>query len=378
MNNIENHLTNINDNLDKLIHDDIQSYIGDYKKINIYNNNIQVPLQKIWLLTPKLKMNGKIYVPNKQKQSGLLTLILYDLDPEVKKFKQFIINIEEYITNIIHSLGYDNLTLKSCIKCSDTFFPSLTVQLPLNKKDNDIYDVNNKKIKCDEIENGSFVLTYIELTDVWINSKDYGINWNVLHTKIYPEFNFKKCLFTDGPQNTYDFIDINKNNKYKDKDKDKDNSDNDITFSQSQTRLLPNKKEIMPVNNDTNKSFAPSISDLLNTLNKMKLKKSIENESNNNHMIISKNIKNPINETVDETVNETVNEMVDETVNETVDETVDETVNETVDETVNEILDKTVNETVNENDVINVNPIIRKKIIVKKKIIKKSNKKIIQ
>jgi hypothetical protein len=195
MTSIESHLTQISDDLVNLMTDDIQQYTGDYRKINIFNNNIKLPLQKIWLLTPKLKMLGNIYIVGKLKPVGSLSLILYEIDNEIKKFREFINKLELRMGEVIEqTLGY-GLTLKSLIKTSDTFFPSLT--LPLNKKN--IFDVNNEIIKHDCVDSGSFVVTYIELSDVWLTNTVYGINLTVLQMKAYPEFDFTKCIFKDGP-----------------------------------------------------------------------------------------------------------------------------------------------------------------------------------
>ncbi len=197
MSNIESHLTSITDELTNLMSDDIQQYTGDYKKINIFNNNIKLPLQKIWLLTPKLKMLGNIYVLGKQKQVGSISLILYETDSEIRKFREFINNLEERMGEVVEeNLGY-SLTLKSLIKTSDTFFPSLTLQLPLNKKN--MFDINNEIIKHDSVDAGSFVIAYIELSDIWLSNSVYGINLTILQMKAYPEFDFTKCIFKDGP-----------------------------------------------------------------------------------------------------------------------------------------------------------------------------------
>ena len=198
MSSIEARLTQINDDLSNLIHDDIQSYVGEYKKINVFNNNIKIPLQKIWLLSPKLKMLGKVYILGKQKVSGTLTLILYELDSEIKKFRDFIDNLEAKAGEIICDILEYELNLKSLIKSSDTFFPSLTLQLPFEKKN--IFDTNNELINYDAIDSGSFIIAYIELSDIWLNSSCYGINLTVLQMKAYPEFDFTKCIFKDGPQ----------------------------------------------------------------------------------------------------------------------------------------------------------------------------------
>ena len=60
MEDIEKYLTKWDaaklDKLDNIISDSLQNFTKDYQKINIYNNGLGLPLQKIWLLTPKLKI----------------------------------------------------------------------------------------------------------------------------------------------------------------------------------------------------------------------------------------------------------------------------------------------------------------------------------
>jgi hypothetical protein len=85
MDDINFYLTDIDDTLENLICDDSQGYNGDYKRMNIYNKNITKQLQKVWLLTPKLKLLGKIFIPSKTKQIAFMSLILYELDHEIRK-----------------------------------------------------------------------------------------------------------------------------------------------------------------------------------------------------------------------------------------------------------------------------------------------------
>lgn len=200
--NINDYLTSLDDQFTNLFHDDPQSYILDYKKMNIYNKNIQHPLNKIWLLTPKLKLSGKIYIPNKQKQVAIMSLVLYELDDDIKQFIECIKRIENYVSLEMTNLGHHELTLKSCIRASNNFFPLLTLQMPFDTNANlefpfGIYNTKNKMIKYNEIENGNFIGLYLELCDVWMNSKEYGINWKILQMKAYPEFDFTKCVFND-------------------------------------------------------------------------------------------------------------------------------------------------------------------------------------
>lgn len=229
---IDDHLTQICDELTNLIHDDIQPYGVNYKKINVYNNNIKIPLQKIWLLTPKLKMLGKIYLPGKVKTAGALSLILYELDDQIKQFREFIDKLEFHAGEILAEVLETELSLKSSIKTSDTFFPSLTLQLPLDKKN--IFDIDHESIIHESIDGGSFVTAYIELSDIWLNSSFYGINLVVLQMKVFPEFDFTKCIFPNGPPKM-------KRNIYN------DNKENEHSDPMIMTSQLPLKKRGGPV-----------------------------------------------------------------------------------------------------------------------------------
>lgn len=256
------HLTNLDDKLDNLLFDDSYSCNDTYKKMNIYNNSISLPVHKIWLELPKLKMLGKINKINNNKDKSilLLSLILYDKDPNIKKLIKFIRTLEEQIVNHMSTINND-IILKSCIKNSDKFFPTINFNLPLNKQDLlefDIYDINNKKINYEKIELSSFIKLFIEITDIWMNNKEFGINWKFLQMKVYPEFNFNKCLFTDGPINNnndpdYHFVDVK----------------NTSPPPPPPLPVIKKNNDNITKNNSIG-SFAPSVSELLNIKNKLK------------------------------------------------------------------------------------------------------------
>lgn len=280
MDNINNYLTSLHDDLLNLIHDDIQPYFSDYKKINVYNNNIKIPAQKIWIETPKLKMTGKLYLSNKQKQCGLLSLLLYELDPEIEKFKLFIENIEDKIFQIVDEISNKSLIFKSSIKHSDNYYPTLSIQLPLIKGNDDteflfnIYDSNNKQTSYEQLISGSFIKSFIELSDIWMNSLEFGLNWKVLQMKIYPEFNFKKCLFLND---TNDKIIKNSNKEPK-----------------SQSPSIFPKKLKLHITKE-NLKFVPTINELLKMKNNLK---KTENQNDNISNESKENIKDEFKENI--------------------------------------------------------------------------------
>lgn len=266
--NITTHLTSIESVPTELLFDDLHLLKDNYKKTNIYNGDIKLPLHKIWLELPKLKLLGRINKISKDKPVLIISLILYDKDPLVKKLIKFITDVENKITNYINN---ENLSLKSCIRKTDKFYPSLTLTAPIimdkevETLDFDIYNTQNIKIKYNQIDSSSFMKLYIELNDVWITGKEYGINWRILQMKVYPEFNFKKCLFTDYIKNESDyiFVDVAKVNQ----------PFNNIPPPPPPVISQLNKNDSINSKNNNNKmssGFIPSVNDLLNTLNKLK------------------------------------------------------------------------------------------------------------
>lgn len=220
MDKIEECLAHEDDDIEKLLFDDVQDFSNGSRKVFVYNGNIEKHQQKIWIMTPKLKLSGRIGLVkdkdgDKERFLGLMSLILYDLNSDIKKFKEFLEKIEEKIrTFMIEQLG-EEYTQKSCIRKDKTYFPVLTIPMFYNKKAGvvdfgfDIYNHLNKKIKYSDIDQGSFIKPLIEISDIWINSKtkEYSISWKVLQMKVYPEFDsFSKCIFSDGPKDEYMFV----------------------------------------------------------------------------------------------------------------------------------------------------------------------------
>ena len=190
------YLTGINDDLTNLLYDTIEGY----QKMVVYNNRIKRPFQKIWVLTPKLRTLNKIYIPQGGK-TGLLSLVLFEEDPEALQLKKFIERLEEKIGENV-----ENLQLKSSVKNYDKFYPTLTVQMPFTRKDDqvvfdcNIYDENNQKISYREIKPGSYVKAFIEVSYVWLGETEFGVNLKVFQMKSFPELDLQNCLFEDAPK----------------------------------------------------------------------------------------------------------------------------------------------------------------------------------
>lgn len=203
------HMTNyLDDDLKNIINDDMQSYGKKYHKINIYNKNIKIPLQKIWLLLPQVKLFKPVFFSN-NNYSVPLTVVLGPNVGNIKKFYMFIKKLERIITNIIKDITKNkNLQIKSCIRSAEGFPPIMHLKMPCNKINDNCYEFTfhiynhiNKRISLKNIEQGTYTTAFIELSDVWISESEYGFNWNILQMKLIPEFNFTTYLFKENTNN---------------------------------------------------------------------------------------------------------------------------------------------------------------------------------
>jgi len=262
MNDINDHLTEYTDKFDNLIHDGPKAS-NTIRKTNIYNSNIKMPSHKIWLRTPRLKISN-IFVNSSSRQSGLLSVILTDYDEPCIQFRSCIERLEAYVTALVDP----TFKIKSCISLNINFTRFLSIQMPILKTldmssdvinmNFNIYDHLNRKIKYSSIPDNSLLDAYIELSDIWENFKtlEFGINLRVLQMKVYPEFDFTKCVF--GPENVnHDML----NNK--------DISAVDI-HELSQTIPMPPLALTVKQPPRITKPFVPSINDLLNIRGRLK------------------------------------------------------------------------------------------------------------
>lgn len=198
--NIDNLVTNyIEDDLSGLVITDKLYHGSSYKKINVYNKLIKTPLQKIWIRMPKVKIFKSTIGLFLDQKSIPLSVYLAPNIGKVRKFRVFIKKLERKIKKL---LGFKNLG-KSAIKKLDNFPDIFTVKMKSEKVNNchefkfHVYNNFNKRVNLTTLKSGTYISAYIELSEVWINGDDFGFNWSVLQMKVYPEFDFTKCLFLD-------------------------------------------------------------------------------------------------------------------------------------------------------------------------------------
>lgn len=191
------------DNLNDLIHDDLNYKSKNYKEFNVYNSKIEKALQKVIVKSPKLMISNKIYEPNEKSKSGNLSVILYKDDYSIKKFYFFIRRMEKRIKSIIEEDFEEKLELRSSIRIVDNFYPIFNLSMPYVKVDNNyefkfhIYNQTNNRINIQDLDSGIYVSFYMMLDSIWVGKTSYGCNWEILQIKAYRPIDFSVCLFDD-------------------------------------------------------------------------------------------------------------------------------------------------------------------------------------
>jgi hypothetical protein len=171
----------------------------NHKKINVYNTSISSSMQKIWLRMPKMKIFKPTF--NMTGDKNVPVTVLFG--PNVGNVKRFRLFIKKLEKNIMNMLKNNKKKCKSSIKINNNFNDSINLKMPCHKNNDcyeflfHIYNENNQRISVKSLDSGTFISSFIELSEIWISDTEYGFNWKVLQMKVYPDFDFSKCLFTD-------------------------------------------------------------------------------------------------------------------------------------------------------------------------------------
>ena len=194
---IKKYLTNLDSTALNLYIGDIHIYFNEYQKILIYNKDIDLPLHKILIRTPKVKILNQLSIEN--NISYRIQIVIAPMTPEKKKFIDFILKIEDIMDSKLNTLFEKKLNKRSALKEFNDYMAILELKTPLKQKQFGFkcFDLNNDNIDIIDIKNGSYIACYIELSEIWINDDDYGFNWNVMQMKNYGPINFNICLFDD-------------------------------------------------------------------------------------------------------------------------------------------------------------------------------------
>ena len=198
---INKYLTSPDDKLTNITIE--QLYNNKYTKLDIYNHldtdiNHDNIYQKIWILTPKLKIYSVINkMFDKFNYSLPFKLLLFNNNPEHKKLILFIKRLERKIIMDLKK-SMNNIKNKSSLENRDNYVIFSTL-MPINNGELSfhIYNSNNYRISLDEVRSKLDTRIYLELSNIYISDNFVGYNWTVLQMKVYPGFDFSKCLFDD-------------------------------------------------------------------------------------------------------------------------------------------------------------------------------------
>lgn len=179
-----------NDNLN-LIVTKPHKFFKEYMKSDVYNKDIDEPLHKIWLKTPKIKVLHNTSFNNTLNKD--IGLGLAPMTNEIKKFIEIISKIESHVSKVLE------INHKSSLKKINDYMTIFNIKTPIvnNKFNFKCYEPDNKIMDFKDIRKGDKLSAFIELKDVWIKNDELGFNWTILQAKTYKVFDFSKCLFDD-------------------------------------------------------------------------------------------------------------------------------------------------------------------------------------
>lgn len=303
-----NKIININKfNINEDIHiTNIRNFYNNYKQVDIYNINCKIPLQKIWIKLPKVKLYSNMICKNMNNSNINCKIILDKSNKELNDFINFINGIDSKINE---HLSYLEKKYKNSIE-KDKYYDKMKLILPTIKVNNsylynfNIYNHNNKIINPNILNRGCYISCFLELQNIWISENKYSCNWTVLQMKTYPFLDFSKCMFLDEEpikinnnkeNECYHCMHcINSHNTTKiiSNDLPQRRNINPMLLSNMKNKLsnINNKKKNNKNENIKKKpiSFVPSLNDILNIKNRLnkidtnnKIKINVKNKSFN-------------------------------------------------------------------------------------------------
>ncbi len=177
------------DNFDKdeIILDDLKD--GTTQRIYLFYKS----LDKIWIMTPKLKV---IYMPTVKHGDNTLTVAFCITKGDSKQFYKLITKIDRAVKT---RYGID--FKPSITKHNDSLY-KMYLSVPLDKERKcpkiNAYNNYSEKIEITDITHLSTIAAYIELNYVWYDGDKIGIQWDMLQIKYYHDTCFDECQFDDG------------------------------------------------------------------------------------------------------------------------------------------------------------------------------------
>lgn len=184
--------------------------VSIYKNTVYYNNNI------ILLQTPRCKIrNQNIHV----RYFNRKFIKIYLIFEENNAFINLVTNIEDKLKDLYQKKFNKTHNWKSCLTCENNRY-FMKVNIPIDESGNylvNIFDLNKTRKSIEYIVYDSESLNIITPYEIWRSNSNYGINWNLLQSKIFlPIFCSQECLiideFEDDPKKHYHNIVSKKQN----------------------------------------------------------------------------------------------------------------------------------------------------------------------
>ena len=272
-------LTDIKSEKQNIIFDKPKSYGTSYYTIDIYNADINYPLQKFWFHISKSKII--------EKTDNYIVLVLSTNNNNDNNLINYINELEHKIFKTIqNNLIGTIVKIKYSFNRNKNYPPTIKLDI---RGDISFFDQNDETIDIKNIENNMLVTAFIELNNIIISEEEIWILWRILQIKKLDTIDFKKSFF-----------------KITNKNIEKDNIiiPNDVQKAPPPPPPplpainLSSEAKIKPINivkkdvinkEEQNKvsKFIISESDILNQLNKLKKTKDV----NNNKLDIDKEKK---------------------------------------------------------------------------------------
>ena len=164
------------------------SEIYEYK--NNYKLNCFINKKSIFLKTPKVPLHSNM-------NSGYIVIDLNNTNKKIDSFIDFIKKIEIAVSDKI------KLKLKKKFKLHSNFVGdsgNIKYIFKNNDKNMTVFDKNKKIIPKTGVEMYSDIILLIKLQDIWINTekRQYGLNWNIFQCRVFPQFDYNKCIIIDS------------------------------------------------------------------------------------------------------------------------------------------------------------------------------------
>ena len=157
--------------------------------------------QDIYIKTPKIivpfGLNMSINNNNQKTYSYVLSFDDSDIDSRIANFLQFVQNIETLCRSVVKNnmdkwgvtYSYESLNFKSLLKDDQQRCCQL-MRLKITHNVTEIYD--EKGILQDNaniehlVTNYCHIISLIEISNIWLNSSEFGLTFRVRQMKVYP------------------------------------------------------------------------------------------------------------------------------------------------------------------------------------------------